>query len=235
MTLACRRLTDSVWDYSRLDSKVGWDSHNYVTLVTDDEGYIHLAGNMHSSQLVYLRSSIPFDIHSMQAIHTMTGNEEDVPTYPEFMRGPKGELLFHYRYGRSGSGYEVFNLWNAKNKNWKRLLDKPLTDGRGRMNAYMQGHSLGPDGFYHLLWMWRDSPDCATNHTLSYARSKDLLHWVSVRNENVELPITVDDKKLYVDTTAVHGGLINIGMKIGFDADGKILIGYHKYDTLGNT
>lgn len=235
MTLACRRLTDSVWDYNRLDSKVGWDSHNYLTMVVDDEGYIHLAGNMHSSKLVYLRSSIPFYIHSMQAIPIMTGNEEDITTYPEFMRGPKGELLFHYRYGRSGSGYEVFNLWNTKNKNWKRLLDKPLTDGRGRMNAYMQGHSLGPDGFYHLLWVWRNSPDCATNHTLSYARSKDLLHWVSVRGEKVKLPITVDYKQLYVDTTAVHGGLINIGIKIGFDANGKILIGYHKYDTLGNT
>jgi hypothetical protein len=106
MTLACRRLADSVWDYQKLDSKVGWDSHNYLSMLVDDEGYIHLAGNLHSSKLLYFRSSIPLNIHSTQAIHTMTGNEEDVTTYPEFMRGPNRELFFHYRYGRSGSGYK---------------------------------------------------------------------------------------------------------------------------------
>jgi len=42
-------------------------------------------------------------------------------------------------------------MWNAKERQWKRLLDKPLTDGRGQMNAYMQGPLLGPDGMYHLL------------------------------------------------------------------------------------
>ncbi|RPI01536.1 MAG: hypothetical protein EHM64_15570 [Ignavibacteriae bacterium] len=235
LTLASRELHKSIWDMSKLDSKVGWDSHNYLSLILDDEGYIHLVGNMHSSPLVYFRSTLPFDIHSMQAIHTMTGKDEEVTTYPVFMRGPKGELLFHYRYGRSGSGYEIFNLWDAGKRQWKRLLDTPLTDGRGLMNAYMQGPLLGPDGWYHLLWVWRNSPDCATNHTLSYARSKDLLHWESIRSEGVKLPITLEDNQLVIDTTSVNGGLINIGIKIGFDKIGKILIGYHKYDSLGNT
>jgi hypothetical protein len=99
----------------------------------------------------------------------------------------------------------------------------------------MQGPLLGPDGMYHLLWVWRNTPDCATNHTLSYARSKDLLHWESIRGESTELPITLDDTHLYVDTTPVKGGLINIGIKIGFDGSGKLLIGYHKYDSSGNT
>jgi hypothetical protein len=235
MTLAYRNLSDSVWDYIKLDSKMEWDSHNYLSLMIDDEGYIHLVGNMHSSKLVYFHSAIPFDIHSMQSIHAMIGKEEGITTYPEFIRGPKGELIFHYRYGRSGSGYEVFNIWNTTNKAWKRHLDKPLLDGRGKMNAYMQGPILGPDGLYHLIWVWRNSPDCATNHTLSYARSKDLLHWESIRGEKVELPITIDYKEPYVDTTQANGGLINIGIKIGFDVNDRILIGYHKYDSLGST
>jgi hypothetical protein len=235
LTLACRELCDTTWDYCRLDSKVGWDSHNYLSMVIDNDGYIHLAGNMHSSKLIYFRSSVPFDINSMQAVHAMTGKEEDVTTYPEFMQGPKGGLIFHYRYGRSGSGYEVFNQWDLQSRQWTRLLDKPLTDGRGRMNAYMQGPTLGTDGYYHLIWVWRNTPDCSTNHTLSYARSKDLLHWESIRGERAELPLTIDYKELYVDTAPVNGGLINIGIKIGFDRQGKILIGYHKYDATGNT
>ena len=235
MTIACRRLNDSAWDYHTLDSKVGWDSHNYLALFIDKEGYIHLSGNMHSSPLIYYRSKIPFDIHSLQAVHSMTGIEEDMVTYPDFIEGPGGELIFHYRYGRSGSGYEVFNMWVDESKRWIRMLDKPLTDGRGKMNAYMQGPILGPDGNYHLIWVWRDTPDCATNHTLSYARSKDLIHWESISGENIELPVTINYKQLYVDTTPVNGGLINIGIKLGFDADNNVLIGYHKYDSAGNT
>jgi hypothetical protein len=177
MTVACRNLNDSVWDYHYLDSKVGWDSHNYLALFVDREGYIHLSGNMHSSQLIYYRNKIPYDIHSIQPVHSMTGIEEDMVTYPEFIEGPDGELIFHCRY-------------------------------------------------YHLIWAWRDTPDCATNHTLSYARSKDLLNWESIRGENVELPITIDYTQLYVDTTPVYGGLINIGIRLGFDADNNVLIVY---------
>jgi hypothetical protein len=235
MTIACRNLKDRTWDFERLDSKVVWDSHNYLAMTVDDKGTIHLAGNMHSSQLIYYRSTKSGDIHSMKGVHRMTGRDEDVTTYPVFMHGPDHELIFHYRYGRSGSGYEVFNVWNSEKMQWSRLQDKPLTDGQGKMNAYMQGPLPGPDGYYHLLWVWRNTPDCATNHTLSYARSKDLLHWESIRGEQVALPLTIEYKELYVDTTPIHGGLINIGIRIGFDRDGKVLIGYHKYDKSGNT
>jgi len=235
MTIACRSLNETTWDLEQLDSKIGWDSHNYLAMVIDNQGYIHLAGNMHSSKLIYFRSTKPYDIHSMKAVHTMTGKEEDVVTYPVFMRGPENELIFHYRYGRSGSGYEIFNLWDAESLRWTRLLDRPLTDGRGLMNAYMQGPLPGPDGFYHLIWVWRNTPDCATNHTLSYARSRDLMQWESIHSEKVQLPLTFDYKELYVDSTPVNGGLINIGIRIGFDRKGKVLVGYHKYDTSGNT
>jgi hypothetical protein len=235
MTLAVRTLPDSVWDYAVLDSKVAWDSHNYLSLMIDKEGFIHLVGNMHSSKLIYFRSSRPYDIHSMQALHRMTGNEEDITTYPEFMYKPDGGLLFHYRYGHSGSGYEVYNYWNFKTHDWERFIEKPLIDGLGKRNAYMQGPSLGTDGYYHLIWVWRDSPDCSTNHTLSYVRSKDLLHWESIRGETVSIPITLAEESLYVDTTPIKGGLINIGIKLGFDSQNKVLIGYHKYDSAGNT
>jgi hypothetical protein len=235
MTIASRKLREKTWSYKKLDSFVEWDSHNYLSLFLDDEGLIHLVGNMHSSPLIYFRSELLYDINSLKPLHTMTGIDEDVTTYPVFMRGSNNEIIFHYRYGRSGSGYEVYNLWNASEKKWIQLLGKPLTDGRGEMNAYMQGPTLGPDNYYHLIWVWRDTPDCATNHTLSYARSKDLINWESIRGEKIELPITIDYKELYVDTTPIHGGLINIGNKIGFDSEGKILIGYHKYDSAGNT
>ena len=235
MTVACRKLDSDKWEYKKLDTKVGWDSHNYIALFIDPTGYIHICGNMHSDQLKYFKSTEPGDIHTIVRMDGMVGREEDVTTYPEFLRGPGGEVLFHYRYGRSGNGYEIYNVLNVEQQRWERLSDRPLIDGEGKMNAYMQGPVVGPDGYYHMLWVWRDSPDCSTNHTLSYARSKDLQHWESVRGETVELPVTIADTVLVVDATPVKGGLINIGIKLGFDAGNQPLIGYHKYDSSGNT
>jgi hypothetical protein len=151
------------------------------------------------------------------------------------MDGPKGEFIFHYRQGWSGNGYEVYNVWDAGRQEWTRMLDIPLIDGLGERNAYMQGPVAGPDGLFHLIWVWRETPDCATNHTLSYARSKDLIHWESIDSKQVALPITLEMKELWVDDTPPGGGLLNPGIRLSFDHSGKPFIGYHKYDGRMNT
>jgi hypothetical protein len=235
LTIASRKLNSLIWDYQKLDSKVGWDSHNSTSIAIDKLGYIHISGNMHSSQLIYFKSCKPYDIHSIIKLNKMIGEEESITTYPEFITNTKGDLIFHYRFGRSGDGYEVYNILDVGKQTWKRLLDKPLTDGEKERNAYMQRPLLGKDGYYHMIWVWRETPDCSTNHTLSYARSKDLLHWEGISGKKVRLPITLRDSALIVDPTPIKGGLINIGIKIGFDSKNNVLIGYHKYDKNGNT
>ena len=235
MTIASRTLDSKVWDFQRLDTKVGWDSHNSVVVKVDAKGYIHVVGNMHSNPLIYFRSAKPLDIHSMERIPQMTGKDEERMTYPIFMDGPNGEFIFHYRVGGSGEGFEVYNVWDAERQVWMRMLDVPLIDGFGERNAYMTGPVAGPDGLFHLIWVWRETPDCATNHTLSYARSKDLIHWESIDSKQMELPITLDKNELWVDDTPPGGGLFNPGIRLSFDHEGKVIIGYHKYDEKMNT
>lgn len=234
MTVAVRDLDAPRWEYKVLPSNVGWDSHNYITMAFDKEGYLHLVGNIHASPLVYFRATKPYDIQSLEAINRMTGVEEIRTTYPSFMQNANGDMLFHYRSGGSGNGFEVYNIYDPATRTWSRLLDKPLTDGLGERNAYMQGPTLGKDGYYHLIWVWRETPDCSTNHTLSYARSRDLIHWETIRGEQTELPITLDKTAFYVDATPVKGGLFNPGIKLGFDSQNRPVIGYHKYDKDGN-
>lgn len=234
MTLATYDVSSGKQDYQILPSKIGWDTHNYVTMAFDKDGYLHLSGNMHSSKLVYFRSSKPYDIHSMQPVHKMTGIEESRTTYPAFMESPEGELIFHYRTGGSGNGAEIYNVYDCTTKTWRRLIDQPLIDGKGEMNAYMYGPVIGNDGYYHLIWVWRDTADCSTNHTLSYARSKDLLHWETISGERTDLPITFDKTNFYVDPTPAKGGLFNPAIKLGFDSSNNPIIGYFKYDEDGN-
>ena len=87
MTIACRKLGSSEWDFQRLDTKVGWDSHNSVIVKIDAKEHIHVVGNMHASPLIYFRSAKPLDIHSMVRI-------------PQICRGQwQGWMDFSMRYG----------------------------------------------------------------------------------------------------------------------------------------
>ena len=234
MTVASRELDDAEWHFVRLPEIIGWDSHNYVTMTIDDDGYIHLSGNMHCVPLIYFRTARPYDVDSFQRISSMVGENEKRCTYPRFLRGASNELLFTYRDGSSGNGDQIYNVYDLKSQTWRRLLDQPLTSGEGKMNAYLNGPSRGPDGFFHICWVWRDTPDCATNHDPSYARSKDLVHWETSDGTPLSLPITLATGEI-VDPVPAGGGVINGNTKLGFDSQDRVIVSYHKFDEQGNT
>lgn len=234
MTVGLRSLGEDQWQLVRLPSVLGWDSHNYVTLAVDREGLIHLSGNMHCRPLVYFRTEKPLDITSFRQVPAMVGRNEGRCTYPRFLRGPRGELIFTYRDGRSGNGDQYFNVYEPKIRSWRRLLDSPLFYGEGKMNAYFTGPEQDRLGVFHLCWVWRNTPDCATNHDLCYARSKDLVHWERSDGLPLTLPITLATAEV-VDPVPPGGGMINGNTKIGFDGDGRPVISYHKFDNQGKT
>ena len=235
MTVASRTLDSDKWEYKVLPTKIGWDSHNYIVMAFDREGYIHLSGNMHCVPLIYFRSSKPWEIATLERIPSMCEGNEQRCTYPQFMEGPEKELIFHYRDGSSGNGKEIYNVYDCGNKTWSRLLDKPLIDGEGKMNAYMCGPTLGPDGWFYLFWVWRDTYKCETNHDPSIARSRDLKNWENLSGTKIPLPITINAPGLVVDPVPPEGGILNGCQKIGFDSKDRPVLSYHKFDAAGNT
>jgi len=234
MTVGSRRLDSQSWQLVRLPTAVGWDSHNYITMTVDDEGHVHLSGNMHCVPLIYFRTTRPGDIASFEQIPAMVGRNERRCTYPRFLRGARGELIFTYRDGGSGNGDQIFNVYDQRSKTWRRLFDEPLFSGQGKMNAYFQGPVRDADGMFHVCWVWRDTPDCATNHDLCYARSKDLIHWETSDGRPLGLPITIQNAEI-VDPVPAGGGMLNGNTKLGFDTQGRPVIAYHKFDADGNT
>lgn len=213
---------------------VPWDSHNGVIMAIDGHGHLHLSGNMHVDPLVYFRTTRPLDIRSFERLDRMTGQEEDRCTYPNFLRGADGRLIFRYRSGRSGDGADYYNLYDPGSGMWSRLLDRPLLDGLGRMNAYAGLPQKGPDDLFHMIWVWRDTSDCATNHDLSYMRSPDLVHWTNAAGEPLELPVVLESKAV-VDPVPPGGGLLNGRQWLGFDQEKRPIVSYTKYDASGKT
>jgi len=234
MTVASRTTDSPQWRYQIIPSLVGWDTHNYIRLAVDDDGYLHLSGNMHGVPLIYFRSSEPWNIATFAQLSAMTGKDEKRCTYPVFMRNADNRLIFHYRDGESGNGNEIYNVYDLETKTWSRLMNKPLTDGEGRMNAYFLDPQRGPDGWFHIVWVWRDTAYCETNHHLSYARSRDLIHWESAAGEKAELPITLNNQSLWIDPVPSGGGIINGCQNLAFDQGNRPVVTYHKADSNGN-
>ncbi len=236
MTVAARRLTDRAWTFQKLDSTTGWDSHNALVLAIDRHDHLHLSGNMHVVPLIYFRSTRPLDVTSLVRVPHMTGQDESRVTYPRFFHAPDGALLYMYRDGSSGNGRRFLNRYDEATATWTRYFDTPLLDGTARnVNAYPSNFIKGPDGFFHLVWMWRETPDCRSNFHLSYARSRDLKAWQTAAGQPLTLPITPDNLDVVVDPTPPNAGLINTTYGIGFDAQSRPIIHYHNYDKTGNS
>ncbi len=245
MVLGQRNLDDDKFDlhvmpatsretHGGTSTVLGWDSHNSVTLGMDKEGFIHLSGNMHVHPITYFKSTAPNDISTMQQQMILVGPNEERCTYPHFMNTKENELIFHYRDGGSGNGNEIYNIYSTEKKQWSRLLDTPLTDGQGLMNAYQSQPNVLADGWYHVYWVWRDTPDCSTNHDLSYIKSPDLKNWYNAFGTPISLPATLDEKSIIVAPVPAKGGIINLAAKLCLDQKNKPHFVYHKYDGDGN-
>ncbi|RQR80755.1 hypothetical protein DIE11_14990 [Burkholderia sp. Bp9012] len=212
----------------------GWDEHNYISLVLDDKNRLHVSGNMHVSPLIYARTDGPDRLAGLDALRPMTGADETRTTYPYFFRFADGALGYSYRSGRSGNGIELIN--RLEGSRWVRWTEQPIfapNSGKSTVNAYHSDYQLGPDGFFHVAWVWRETYRVETNFNVSYAKSSDLRTWRNSRGEVVQLPITPATAEV-VDAIPKGSGLIN-NVRIGFDAAGRPVISYLKFDSTGAT
>ena len=235
MSIAHRANQRTPWRYQKLPSFVGWDSHNYVTVDVDKAGYIHVMGNMHNDPLVYFRSREPWDVRSLEQVpYLVDPKRERHVTYPRFDHDPAGNLIAAFRIGGSGNGSFYFHRFDPATKIWSLLHEGAFFEGEGERSAYYVGPDKGPDGRFHMIWVWRETPSAATNNNLSYARSADLLNWEDSNGNPIVLPITRARGEI-VDPVPVGGGMLNGQTRLGFDAENRPMISYYKNDKNGDT
>jgi hypothetical protein len=187
VVLGKRRLGSEAWELRRTGyrGKVN-DAHNAISIMVDGAGYLHMAWDHHNNRLHYARSVAPGSLELKEA--GMIGRDEGSLSYPEFFRLPDGGLLFLYRDGGSGRGNLVLNRYDAQ-QGWRRVADN-LISGEGRRSAYWQACVDG-QGTIHVSWVWRESPDVASNHDMAYARSRDGgATWEDSGGRRYTLPIT---------------------------------------------
>ncbi len=115
--------------------------------------------------------------------------------------------MFLYRDGGSGNGNLILNFYDAKTQKWSRVQEN-LIDGEGKRNAYPQ-MTVDVTGAIHLSWVWRETPNVATNHDLAYAKSTDNgKTWQKSSGEKYALPINAKNAE-YVWKIPQNSELIN--------------------------
>lgn len=189
LILAKRRIGEDTWQTQNTGHKGHvQDAHNHITLVVDGAGFLHVSWDHHNNTLHYARSKTAGSLELGEP-QAMLGKREQSVTYPQFYRLPDGDLLFQYRDGGSGNGNLVMNRYITKTQQWQRVQDS-LIDGQGKRSAYWD-MTVDKQGGLHLAWIWRETPDVASNHDLAYAHSTDGgITWTGLDGKALKLPLT---------------------------------------------
>lgn len=195
VVLAKRKLGSNNWTlHTTQYSGNVYDAHNSISIMVDGSGFLHLSWDHHNNALNYCKSKYPYELELGEK-EEMTGANEQVVSYPEFYRFSTGDLLFAYRDGGSGNGNLVLNKYDCKLQKWTRLQSN-LIDGEGQRNAYWQIFIDNNDRIL-VSWVWRETPDVASNHDMCYASSPDGGRtWKKSTGEIYKLPINIETAEL---------------------------------------
>lgn len=195
LVLAKRKLNEDSWQTLVTQYKGNVkDAHNSISLAVDGEGFLHLSWDQHNTRLRYTKSLKPLSLELGDEL-TMTGQQEERVTYPEFHNLPNGNLLFFYRSGESGRGNMVINLYDVKTSAWIQVQNN-LLDGKNTSSAYWQA-TVDRNGSIYLSWVWRETWDVETNHDMCYAVSHDNgKTWEKSTGVKYVLPITQESAEV---------------------------------------
>jgi len=221
VVLASRKAGAQKWTIQRTVYKGdATDAHKSISIMVDGAGFLHLAWGQHNNNLNYAKSVAAGSL-TMGDKKPMVSAKENKVSYPEFYKLANGDLLFFYRDGGSGNGNLMINRYSIKTKKWTRVQDG-MIDGEGQRNAYWQV-AVDQVGTIHLSWVWRESPDVASNHDLAYAKSTDGgITWLKSTNEKYTLPIRAANAE-YALKIPEKSELINQTSMFA-DAQGKVFI-----------
>lgn len=236
LSVAMRTKTNNLWsDFAivKLDSFVGYDGHNYIHMIVDNDGCLHLCANMHCDSLNYWYFTHPYSLENYVKV-PMTGCNEDSVTYPFFIRLQDGRVMFAYRDGVSGCGNHYVNfLCNGKWTTHRLIFNGKDSD----MSAYCCG-MIGDfngciynsySGYYELFFAWRETGDPSTTCKLCYVRTEDFLNFKNLSDVSVALPIS-PSADVEIDSVPHGGGLVNSVWRVLQTNGNGTLFCYHKYN-----
>lgn len=199
-------------------SAVG-DAHNAISVGVDPDGCVHIVwGLQHSASMNYWRGTTPGDISFLPdpTLDACPGGDRSVPpasdaTYAQFFNDPTdGTLYCGYRYGSSGSGDDVWCVYDENTTTWT-TVQYPLFDGAGTTALYHNHTNFDANGRLHHGGCIRDSTNIGDNHDWLYYYSDDGgANWKDVEGNAITIPVTSAGKNAVLAwTIGLNDSLMN--------------------------
>ena len=245
LTLAQRTLPRGEWNVYRYDGTGGrptitsiTESHHTIALGVDDDGVIHVAYGMHNDPLEYRRSTSSGFVGGLTSAQSMTGNNENSVSYPQFVRDSDGELYFLYRNGSQAGNTEVFiNKWDNGAKTWSqtKIFEDQDTSGKNR-SAYWGVPRFDDQDNLYIPYCWRTGGNVDENKNIGLLVKRGS-SFEAINGDSISLPIEEGDsadQTARVATIPEGDGLLNQSTAVDIDGDGHPLITHQKYDPNGH-
>lgn len=207
------------------------DSHNTYSVAVDDDGHIHVVGNMHSEAMKYARTTVAGDITSL-ADATVHASNTDLVSYPMFFRDDDGGLHLAWRNGYATSGDWYLTSYDTATDTW--AAPTKWFDGAVSSEGPYLWRIAVRDGKIAVFFCWRGSGDASTNTDLCYVESIDNgATWRTIDGTAQTVPITHANADVILPVENAEG-LINQG-GADLDADGRPHAAIQLYDADGYT
>ncbi len=222
VTLARRDITTNTWTNvsTTYTADTITDDHDVISFGIDGNGIMHLSWGMHNGSTLHYATSTASVLDSAFSptfsttaitIPNTASEYGNSTTYPEFYNLSDGGLLFLYRTGALGDGDTMYSRYsyNPTSHTWSWSANPTkLTDGKTgpyNANAYMNNLVFDSQGRVQMSWVWRETSDYQSNHSISYAYATNdsLTTWLRMNGQTQSVPIYQGN------STVANGGVIN--------------------------
>lgn len=206
------------------------DTHNYIDMAIDNDGYVHIMANCHYSHLYYYYGSV-LDIDNVVVSNKLSS---EVATYPQFMY--LNDVLYAtYREMTSSSG--KWKVYKYVNNVFVATTTEYIADGTTtspQACPYFQRWHIGNDGYAYNAFCWRYGSDVKTNQDICFIKTNDFVTFYNYKNEALSLPITLDNfSNCQIESIPQNSGLINQRWIGACEINGNACVWYMKYDEKG--
>jgi hypothetical protein len=191
------------------------DSHDFSSIGIDKNGFMHVCYDHHNSALKYRRSNAAINTWTgtLTSTLSMLGTNENVVTYPNFLRHPTtGVLYFFFRDGGPAGGDLFMYAYDADAETWSAAPGTGtgglLIDGKeSSRGVYWDYPKFDGSGNLHLSWIWsRGGPSSFSG--IYYAKW-DGTSWKKSDGTSQTVPMTHGNSERPIFVTSGEG-LINM-------------------------
>ena len=175
------------------------DDHEWIAMIIDNDGFMHIMCNCHRTPLVYLYGSVN-DIDDIAVSDKLAWDEA---TYPDFIKNGNNLYAIFRDKASNGGRWKVYS-YDYSDGTYSATTEEWVCDGTDNGSATQTDSTACPywqqwtmdreNGWYYNAFCWRSTTDVTSNHDICFIKTQDFITFYNYKGEELSLPITLLNK-----------------------------------------